>query len=587
MRKFQTIFPFKNLRTFTVFVITLTVVLSLLLTGSVFYARITGVMTDIFRKDIAKRLEQVNVTMNHQIENIESLYPLLVSNTMFYENLDSTTHSYQNKDVNMRRLEIERQMSNILVNTTLWNEKLINAVYVFNSTGDCAFFSLHENSGQARERVQSIYETIDPKVTELEIRKYETYEHSIYFSKNIYSIHTGNQIATIFIDINTEQWQLSYHAYADQNWNILLYNDEPLLHIGGKSEDGTLREMLIEEVERDSGFHETSFGGSSYFIISQKMSTAGLTSIVAANKDLLFENLNPILSTFLLLYVFIVVIALLMSILLSYAYTIPIKKMIAYVSEASHNYRVTRRPAGMFREFDEFANAFAKMHDQLQKYYNDLYHQKLLLQNAEIKALQAQIDPHFLFNILNTVAWKAQIKGCEDVYHMIISIGDLLRSNILSKDKHFIPLKEELDYARLYIYLQQERFEDKFTAEIFADPILETRMVPRFCIQPLVENAISHGLEPLTSPGRLMVRIMSEPDGIYVRVEDNGVGFPEGFSLENLRPDEHDHLHAHIGLNNLSKRLSLLYGPSAKLVIQRVDNLTFISFHIPNTKKEE
>lgn len=150
----------------------------------------------------------------------------------------------------------------------------------------------------------------------------------------------------------------------------------------------------------------------------------------------------------------------------------------------------------MYQEFDVWTNAFNEMLKKLDISYNDNFQKQLLLKNAEIRSLRAQMNPHFLFNILNTIAWKAEMCDNEEIYQMVISLGELLKMNTLFKDQDFITLEQEMKYVKFYIYLQQMRFEDKISCSIQIPEHLLTCKIPCFCIQPLVENAIVHGLEP-------------------------------------------------------------------------------------------
>ena len=150
------------------------------------------------------------------------------------------------------------------------------------------------------------------------------------------------------------------------------------------------------------------------------------------------------------------------------------------------------------------------MLQKLDTYYNDIFQKQILLKNAEIQALQSQMDPHFLFNVLNTIAWKAQMTDNEEIYQMVISLGELLKMNTISKEKAFIALEQEIQYVRFYIYLQQMRFEDKISCSIQIPPELLPCEIPCFCIQPLVENAIVHGLEPKKGKGTLAIQIFEK-----------------------------------------------------------------------------
>ena len=135
--------------------------------------------------------------------------------------------------------------------------------------------------------------------------------------------------------------------------------------------------------------------------------------------------------------------------------------MVFHINEISQGRQDSLPPLKMHYEFQIWMNAFNEMLKKLDISYNDNFQKQLLLKNAEIQALQSQMDPHFLFNVLNTIAWKAQMSDNEEIYDMIISLGELLRINTISKESAYTLLEQEMKYVKFYIYLQQMRFEDK------------------------------------------------------------------------------------------------------------------------------
>lgn len=170
---------------------------------------------------------------------------------------------------------------------------------------------------------------------------------------------------------------------------------------------------------------------------------------------------------------------------------------------------------------------------------------------------------------------------------MVISLGELLKMNTLSKDRAFVELEKEMQYVRFYIYLQQMRFEDKISCTIQIPQNLLNCQIPCFCIQPLVENAIVHGIEPKKGKGKLAIQILEVPDSqLEIRIIDNGVGFSKIPDLRHIDSSPIDE-HTHIALRNLNKRLELLFGENAQLHISSTPNVcTSISFFIP-LKRED
>jgi len=404
--------------------------------------------------------------------------------------------------------------------------------YSFSSDGSCARFTMYQVPDTGLNYAREIARENEQAAPSLQIRTIGS--DSIYFTRNIFSMNTGRMIATIVLDLNRFQWARLISSGTDENWLILIMNEGMMLSLGESSGENEWVGALSSLVESYHGFQEAVVLDKEYFIASQKMNSTGLISAVAAPKDYLLRDLRDAQASFLLSYSFIVLVSML------------------FIALAIILYR-------------------------------GLHEQSILLKNAEIKALQAQIDPHFLYNVMNTIAWKAEMGGNNEVYDMVLSLCEMLQANALSKDKSFITLKEELDYVRLYIYLQQKRFDGKFAIEIDHEGVSETVRVPRFSIQPLVENAILHGFEPLPEgePSWLLsIRVKPDGSGIRVWVEDNGAGFPDGFNIGNLKSIKGSK-HSHIALRNLNQRLIWIGGANNSLSISTKDKKTIVSFRIP------
>ncbi|MDR2476324.1 MAG: histidine kinase [Treponema sp.] len=511
--------------------ILLVVAVSLLLGGGFFYVSSARALTAVYNADIAGRLDQINRNIHNQIAIIDSIYPHFMSNTIIRENLDFATREYWNRDLVARRLEIERQMSYMMVNSFLWSEDIVTAVYIFDSGGGCASLSLHKSLEEYQARARTVYMEIDGHSTSLEIA---VRHGSIYFIRNIFSWHTGEKIAALVIEINENKWKNLYTAGTDENWLVFMHNGNLTLNLGRSvlREDAAKIEELVIVSRYSYGFQEVFLAGTEYFIASHKTGYADFVSVVAAPKNYLLRNMNRTLRVFIVFYLAIMLASLVFTTLLSYS-----------------------------------------------------FNRRILFKNAEIQALRSQIAPHFLFNVLNTIAWKAEMSGNTEVYQMTIALSELLRAGTLSADKDFVTLKEELDYVQFYLYLQKQRFGDKFTAELLYDDELLGTVVPRFSIQPLVENAISHGLEPLPGGGRLVIRIFRSEGGIHIEVEDNGVGFPDHFNINAQNKSFKKENHIHIGLKNLNQRLILLNGSKRGLSIRKKSGGgTVVSFRLPKTR---
>lgn len=573
-----------TLRTFITVIVTAMVALSLLIGGIYFYARSSKVLTETIKDNIISQLKQVNEHAEEQIHIIDSLFPSLITNPVIQENLEPfndprstyTRHPYS-------MFEVEKQMTQILISTNLWNRSYINSVSIIDNNNLVYRVSLY-NRPTKTETLNLLMEKMElgQASPHLEIKTLEDNKEDFYFIRNIYSINTGDKIGTIIIDINAKEWNAPYLINLDKNWNILLFNNEfkTLGYYDNTLNVDTLAGYLATN-KKEINLAEIELDDTRFFIASKQVTSTDVTSVVAVSKQYVMENLNKTLRNFMTIFILILVCTIIFTAFFSRTITKPIEKMIVYIRRASKGITNEPMPKYVYSEFNEFADAFSAMLKQLDIYYNELYQKQLLLKNAQIESLQAQMNPHFLFNILNSIAWKAQISGNEDIYQMIVSLGELLRGNILAKEKEFVTLEEEMEYVRFYIYLQQMRFEDRFSISIQIEPDCLNIMVPRFCIQPLVENAIVHGLEPKQGTGKLRVNVIRQSCALEIIVIDNGIGFPPAFDLSKVKPSSRDSS-THIGLKNLDERLSLLYSSQSGLKIESVpDRFTAVSFHIP------
>ena len=227
-----------------------------------------------------------------------------------------------------------------------------------------------------------------------------------------------------------------------------------------------------------------------------------------------------------------------------------------------------RMPSSGYRELADLEAAFNQMADNLEASFQDAYQKGVRLQESESRLLAAQINPHFIFNVLEAINMRCVDAGLKDISHMVTNLANLLRGNIgIGSGNQKITLEQELGYVRYYLDLQRQRFGESlvYSIEQEDDELLQY-LVPRLTIQPLVENAIVHGLEPRRGLGSVTIRLWEEEHSICVRVEDDGVGFDVSkldLSGEAAAAGDHNH----IALPNVIRRLHLLYGEQADLKI--------------------
>ena len=208
--------------------------------------------------------------------------------------------------------------------------------------------------------------------------------------------------------------------------------------------------------------------------------------------------------------------------------------------------------------------------------------------NLELQALQSQINPHFLYNTLNSIKWMAKIQKATGIGEMSTALARLLQ-NLAKSPSQKIPLCEELELVKDYILIQQYRYGDSFRIRYEVAPECGRCKIVKFTLQPLVENAIFHGIEPKGGQGEIVIRIFPCDEGLCVIVRDNGVGM-DAEKIGAVLSGESSHASrglSSIGIYNVSQRLVLTYGPASGIRIESaVGEYTEISFVIPREEQE-
>ena len=209
------------------------------------------------------------------------------------------------------------------------------------------------------------------------------------------------------------------------------------------------------------------------------------------------------------------------------------------------------------------------------------------LEHTRLEVLKSQVNPHFLFNTLNMISCMARLEEASATDQMIVHLGSLFRHNLRTKQQE-VTLEEELEGLDDYIYLQQMRFDGRITVEkkIKADPAAVH--LPSFTLQPIVENAFSHGLKSCEEGGRILLRVWMQGTRLILTVADNGKGMTQE-ELDALQEKiaQSEQTGRSIGLGNISRRIAMLYPDGAMKIYSRPGHGTVIRFEIPQQVRQE
>lgn len=213
---------------------------------------------------------------------------------------------------------------------------------------------------------------------------------------------------------------------------------------------------------------------------------------------------------------------------------------------------------------------------------------ELAQREIKLKMMASQINPHFLFNALESIRMSAHIKGEKEIANVVRLLGKLMRKNLEIGREH-APLKEEIEMINSYLQIQKFRYEERLNFELDVDPALLNMLLPPLAIQPLVENAVVHGLENKPEGVTVKLQILADPDIVTVKVSDDGLGItPERLEeVQQLITDQEEPTRSRIGLRNVNQRLVMCYGEQAGLQIWSVYGKgTEILFNIPRSEKK-
>lgn len=218
-------------------------------------------------------------------------------------------------------------------------------------------------------------------------------------------------------------------------------------------------------------------------------------------------------------------------------------------------------------EIGVLSRTFNQMVKDMRRLIDNVYEQQRMRQEAEMKSLQMQINPHFLYNTLDTINWMGRMKGVDEVGEMTSALGNLMRYSLAKKD--FVTIGEELQNLQDYIGIQNVRYGDRMTIRFEIQDGVQSCYIPKLLIQPILENAIVHGVEDKIEPGMIIIRIYQEEKDLYVVVEDDGVGMTEE-AIEILTGAEPAAKYGHtsIGVNNVNRRIQSVFGRDYGLMIR-------------------
>lgn len=353
------------------------------------------------------------------------------------------------------------------------------------------------------------------------------------------------------------------------NYFLLSTDGQEVLPLSGKGDALKRDPAFLQKLQQpEGGFFKHKLSGETYLVNHKRLTIADdWTMVVVQSQSDLLAEVNRIKSATLLIMLCCILLALVLSNAMSGFLLKPLHKLQSVMRSVEQNNLEVRFTTKYQDEVAHVGNQFNRMVTEISTLIDEVKEAEHEKRKMEIKALQAQIDPHFLYNTLNTMIWKSELAQNREVTEMIASLSQLFQLG-LNNGFEMTTLAKEIEHVREYLKLQQQCYEGLFDFEIeLEDETLLERPILKIVLQPFVENAILHGFQGMDSGGRIRITIGRDGRLLRLRVEDNG----EGMDARQVDADMRSTLPAMkkgYALRNVFGRLQLYYNGEADIALR-------------------
>lgn len=560
---------------------TLITVCTLLIVGLTLYNKFSRTAEQNASLSTRQIIDQVNYNLDTYLRNMMD-----VSNLLYYNVI---------KTQNIPNSKLAEQM-NVIVNT----RKDIISLAVFSEKGEMI-------TGVPLSRLKS-----NANVTGQEwFRRAVDQPENLYFSPpHVQSLFAGqhkwvvslsravtlnkdgeNIYGVMLVDMNfsaieqlAQRVNLGSKGYiyiTDPNGDIVYHNQQQLIYAGVKNENN------YKVAKMDDGNYIETFNGVRQLITVKTVGYTGWKIIGISYMDEMVATTREIRSFVGWILVVGILFVIFISAFISYKISQPVKRLeesMKMVEEGHFDINIEVKGED---EVVQLSRAFNLMVARIKQLMGQVVTEQEAKRKSELEALQAQINPHFLYNTLDSIVWMAENEKTQDVITMVTALARLFRISI-SRGKNVITVREELEHARNYLIIQKRRYKDKFQFTIeAAEETLQYKTL-KLILQPLIENAIYHGIEYMVDEGEIRITVSIVDGKLLYEVRDNGLGMkPE--VMENILSKEWKKgKGSGVGMKNVHERIQLYYGKQYGLEIQsELEEGTTVKAWLPLVEEDE
>ncbi|NLX76201.1 MAG: sensor histidine kinase [Clostridiaceae bacterium] len=528
-------------------------------------------MSTNYAKDI---LQMIELRFNDYLSNLS-----IISQDLLYDKTIYNALVQKNTNDPLLDYEIENEISNSMKKIILSRPEIQSIAIVSN---DGRFYYADDNS--SRNSIKNIlpYDEVLEKARQNQ-GKVTWYTESsngvvnhIYLVRTIYHQDTFREIGLQAILVNKNFLKTVYDGLTRSMQNIIILSDNYDLIAARNSNYGEfLNDSSLGRLrnEKDSKIDPELNALVSYTTITE----TGWKVITYVPLNVLYRDAYTLRRNLLLLCIITVVILSAFNLSIAMSFINPINRLVKGMKMVQKDNRIVYIDDERDDEIGFLNKTFNEMSREINHLVNWVYREQITRKEAELKALQSQINPHFLFNTLESINWMAQLNNVPEISEAVTDLSDLMEASIGRGDR-LITVEEEFMYSDKYISIIKRRFEDKIQ---FRKEILNGAgkvRIPRLLIQPLVENAVYHGIDRLRGKGEIILKAYIEGENLLIVVMDTGpgIGIAELDALnrrlsldndtyfKNLRTESGKS----IGIENVNRRIKLFYGDKYGLKIE-------------------
>ena len=381
-----------------------------------------------------------------------------------------------------------------------------------------------------------------------------------------------SQIANYIDEVGIGQHGYCY--IADKKGNIIYHPQQQLIYAGLKEEKYNYLEDG-SHIEKDAIYSVQSLDNCEWKIIS-----------VCYIDEMITNKVNHIMKTLFVIFLVVVLFTVIIIRFFSKLFSNPAKELANAMREFekdTNNFEF--KTIEGTAEITSLTESFEHMVVQIKELVETVRQEEITLRKTELKALQAQINPHFLYNTLDAIAWLCEEERYKDAVEMVNSLAKLFRISI-SRGHELITIEKEMQHAKSYLKIQNFRYKNQFIYSFDVDEECLNYLCNKIILQPIIENAIYHGIDRMVDEGKINIGIHQKGDTILFTVEDNGVGMTEEQCEEILHKDASDRVG--IGIKNVNDRIKIYFGEEYGLTIQsELDEGTRVTISMPKITEND